>query len=284
MPGVLEKLALAAIERKSIYFKPSSALEPYLRDVNIGVWKDGKVLLTDKAKTQLREYLLRDYKVPLTAHSKSWEGISRIEATTLGTNEKATRKAVRRERVAVKTFKGRPLSIEKHEGGVETFHLPDGMSLDVHMDDAFKFKYHKRIVVVENWEAFQNIHSLSFFLPEHLKDALVVYRGQKGDYPIKSARTFLTQAGCPVSVFCDPDPAGLMLSMNMPGFVELMLPPLSVLEDMLKAGRGDIERYTKQARKYENFLNACTQHDVQNYWRLFKKYGKAISQEEFCFS
>lgn len=279
MSRALIKAALRAIERPSRPFKPTAELSEYLSEEGIGFFQDDKVFLSGEAKGVLRQALLRDHRIPLDATSESWNGKTRVEAAKLSSDEKMTTRAVRQDRVAVKAFEGHPVRMEV-DGSVREYTLPPGVSLDVSHQDALLFA-HETIVVVENWEAFERIHQLSFPVPEHLKRALVVYRGQKNVYGIKPARQFLEAAGKHVAVFCDADPAGLALAMGMPGFKELMLPDLDVLEAALQQGRGSEELYRKQMHKYKEAIEASNCAQAVAYLRLFERYGQGLVQEVF---
>ena len=277
MSRALIKAALRAIERPSGLFKPTTDLKGYLLEEGIGLFQGDKVFLSEEAKQVLRDALNRDHNIPLDATSKSWDGITRIEATKLSSDEKMTTRAVRQDRVAVKAFSGYPVRM-RADGFVREYMLPPGMSLDVSHEDAVLFD-HETIVMVENWEAFERIHQLSFPVPEHLKESLVVYRGQKNVYGINPARQFLEKACKDVAVFCDADPAGLVLAMGVPGFKELMLPEIDTLEKFFHKGRGSETLYTKQIHKYKEAIQESGCRQAIDYLCLFEKYGQGLVQE-----
>jgi hypothetical protein len=159
--------------------------------------------------------------------------------------------------------------------------LPPGMSIDVNESDAGLFSHHHAVILVENWEAFERIHKLSFEVPYELRQALVVYRGDVTTYPIAATRTFLAALGRPVYVFPDPDPAGLKIAMDFPGYAGLVLPGPQALAAIFKSGRGDTHRYISQLPGTERVLEASTDREIQTYWRVIKAAGKALPQEEF---
>lgn len=275
MSGGLIPAALRAISRRG-KTKPTPDLRRYLIDNGIGRWEGEQVLLGPKARADLGAALLRDFQVPIGTTAEAWEGLSRTEALTFTTNEKSSSRAVRSKRVAVKALGGAKL----HMGQAE-LELPSGLSLDVSDDDAHLFEGHHAVILVENWEAFERIDKLSFEIPSELLGALVVYRGEMGAYPIAAARAFLLNLGRPIHVFPDPDPAGLKLAMDFPGFSGLVLPPCDELAAIFRAGRGDTARYLAQLPGTERVLNEATNPQIQDYWRVIKAAGRALPQEEF---
>ncbi|WP_419739232.1 DUF7281 domain-containing protein [Ruegeria sp.] len=257
--------------------RASKELLSYLRDNNIFVTHSGSnILMGTQAREELVRALERDFQVPPGTKVDAWKGKSRAEALSLGSNEKASSISVRRGRVALKSFSGGSIRM-----GEKNVILPDGVNLDVPVNAAADFSDHVFAVLVENWEAFEHIHQLSFEVPADLRDALVVYRGQPGGYTIDAARTFLRVLSNPVFVFPDVDPAGLRIALETPGFAGVMLPPIEEIESLLCAGRGLSERYTSQLAGSERVLEGEVPTDVKAYWSLIKKFGRGVPQEEF---
>lgn len=275
MPSQLIPSALRALNRAG-KFKPSSELASYLRDNNIGRWTGENVQFGPRAKELLEQALKRDFQVPPGTTPKAWEGLSRTQALDLTTNEKTTKQAVRAERVAVKALKDAAVKM----GSVD-YHLPPGTSIDTSQVEAGQFSRHPSVILVENWEAFERVDRLNFSVPDPLRGALVVYRGDAIAYPIAAARAFTLAMDVAVHVFPDPDPAGLKLAMDYPGYAGLVLPPVEQLAAMFDAGRGDAGRYTDQLPGTERALESTADREIQSYWRLIKAAGRAIPQEEF---
>ena len=260
--------------------RASKELLSYLQENNIFVTRRGSSILLGKhAREELERALERDFQVPPETTVDAWEGKSRTEALSLGVNEKASAVSVRGGRVAVKTFRGGLVRM-----GNRNVVLPDGVNLDVPISAAADVSGHLSVVVVENWEAFERVHKLSFEVPVDLRNALVVYRGQPGGYTIDAARTFLRVLDRPVFVFPDIDPAGLRIALETPGFAGLMLPAVEAVEILLCAGRGLSERYTSQLGGSARILEGAVSEDVKAYWSLIKKFGRGIPQEEFVKS
>lgn len=271
----LIQLALKAMSRRA-KFKPAPELAEYLRDNNIGIWDRERVQLGPKALTALEGALERDFQVPRGTSAGDWEGLSRTEALSLATNEKSSSRAVRAQRVALKALAGQ--QIRMGDGDVR---LPAEMSLDATASQAHFFRGHSAVILVENWEAFERIHRLSFPVAPGLMTALVVYRGDQGAYPVAAARAFLAALARPVHVFPDPDPAGLKIAADFPGYAGLVLPPLAALQAIFDGGRGDKMRFLDQLPGTENALEAVQDPQVRAYWRLLKDVGRALPQEEF---
>ena len=260
--------------------RASKELLSYLQENNIFVTPKGsRILLGTHARDELARALERDFHVPPGTTVDAWQGKSRTEALSLGVNEKAIAVSVRGGRVAVKTFRGRPVRM-----GDKNVVLPDGINLDVPISAAADVSGHLSVVLVENWEAFERIHKISFEVPVDLRDALVVYRGQPSGYTIDAARTFLRVLDRPVFVFPDLDPSGLRIALETPGFAGVMLPTVEVVETLLYAGRGLSERYTSQLGGSERILERTPAEDVKAYWFLIKTFGRGIPQEEFVKS
>ncbi|TNE82851.1 MAG: hypothetical protein EP337_18120 [Rhodobacteraceae bacterium] len=275
MSDRLIKSALRALEAKG-KFKPSQELRHYLADNAFPLASTSQVILGPKARQALIEILERDFAVPPGTRLADLEGLSRSEALSVTTNEKITRQSVRAARVAVKATPGRGLKLRGFE-----IALPDGINLDISAEDARHFDDYDRILLVENWEAFERLHRLSYDLPIELEGTLVLYRGQPHGYTIDAARKFSSNLGKPIHVLPDPDPAGLHLAMTYPGFAGLALPPAHEIRAILMSGRGLPDRYLAQLPMVEQSLDNCTVPEIQRYWAVFKETGRALPQEEF---
>jgi hypothetical protein len=267
--------ALRALSRRK-KFKPTEDLRRYLVENNIGTWTLDTVHLGPAARERLQAALERDHQVPPGTSAEDWAGITRTEALSLTTNEKSTLQTVRSARVAIKALRGSTLRM-----GENDIVLPDGINLDVRISDAKLFERHRNVILVENWEAFERIDRLSFEVEQGLACALVVYRGQPGGYTIQAARAFLKELDAPVHVFSDPDPAGLKLAMDFPGFAGLVFPSLEELQELFNAGRGDKARYIAQLPGTERVLEECQDPRILSYWQIIKAAGRAMPQEEF---
>ena len=276
MSHSLIKAGLRALSRPGS-IRASNELLSYLQENNILVTRKGsRILLGTHARKELERALERDFQVPPGTRADAWDGISRTEALALGVNEKATTTSVRGERVAVKALGIMPIRM-----GDRNIILPDGVNLDLPVNAVADVSGHSSVVVVENWEAFEYIHKLSFEISADLRDSLVVYRGQPHGYTIDAARMFLCALDRPVFVFPDIDPSGLRIALETPGFAGLMLPTVEAVEALFCAGRGLSERYFPQLAGSERILEGAVPEDVKTYWSLIKKFGRGIPQEEF---
>jgi hypothetical protein len=255
---------------------PTEDLPRYLIENNIGIWTLDTARLGPTARERLQAALERDFRVPPGTSAEDWAGMTRIEALSLTTNEKSTSQTVRSARVVVKALQGSTLRM-----GENDIVLPNGINLDVQISDAKLFSRHRKVILVENWEAFERIDRLSFEVDQDLVCALVVYRGQPGGYTIRATRAFLKELDAPVHVFSDPDPAGLKLAMDFPGFADLVFPSPEELKKLFNAGRGDKARYIAQLPGTERVLEECQDPRILSYWQIIKAAGRAIPQEEF---
>ena len=275
MSKSLVKTALRAKDKVG-FFKPAKALGDLFEQNGIGAWRGPQVRLREVDVRALDTLLQVEFGVPPGTKPDAWDGLSRAEASEIGTNEKLTSRSVRGSRVAIKAFGDNPLLYDGCK-----LPLPAGSSLDVDGECVSCLDAYSHVLLVENWEAFESIHRLSFDLTDTAQKALVVYRGDKGAYPISAAKKLLEDLEKPVIVFSDIDPSGLMIAASTPDFDSLAWPSLEHVEKMLASGRGDRDRFMLQRPRVEAFLDSCQQPQITSFWNLLRKYGRAIPQEEF---
>lgn len=269
------KWAIKACEKREA-FRPRQELAQLLRDNNIGSWKGDRVTLLPLARERLWDLLEQVHGVPRGTSSDAWEGLSRVEALDLSVNEKGTGRAVRSERIAVKPMPGQPLSL-----GNQQIYMPDGASLDIEVAMMSRLTSHDTLIFVENWEAFANFHQLNFDIPEALRNAVLLYRGDVAAYPSAAAHEALRAASQPVWVFSDPDPAGLMIALRAPRRAGLLWPSPQSLKAVFASGRGDRARYLEQLPQVQELLEQRPDPEIDSYWQVIKAAGRALPQEEF---
>jgi len=275
MQGSLILSALRAVEKRK-KFKPSAGLAAYLKDNAIGVWSRDQVSLGRAARSDLQNALLRDFQVPIGTTEADFSGLSRTQTLALTSNEKVKARNVRSKRVAIKAMPGQPIRLVAGD-----IILPRGMSIDSSVDDVDHFSRYKKVILVENWEAFERIHALSFDPDPSLMDALVIYRGEPGSYTIRAARDFIMALDIPVYSFPDLDPAGLKIGIDLPRFAGFLLPSPEQVADLFATGRGDKGRYTAQLQGAFEALEKSNDPRLAPYWDVVKAAGLALPQEEF---
>lgn len=155
--------------------------------------------------------------------------------------------------------------------------LPAKSSLWVDFNDISIGKY-TRVVVVENLEAF--VLWGQFNLSEQLGSSLVVYRGH--DVTAKAVISFLNilPIGIDVTVFSDPDPAGLGIIMSTPKVTSALV-PVSI-EGFKKVSHK--ERFGAQLATMPNVKEKSLlfSEQFQKYANTIIKLGIAVNQERLC--
>jgi len=133
-------------------------------------------------------------------------------------------------------------------------------------------------VVVENLEAFVLWGQFNFL--EQLRNSLVVYRGH--DVSAKAVISFLNSLpiGIDVTVFSDPDPAGLEIIMSTPKVTSALV-PVSI-ENFRKVSHK--ERFGGQLATMPNVKEKSLSfsEQFQKYVNTITKLGIAVTQERLC--
>lgn len=256
-------------------FAASAVLTRFVETYSIGHAKGASIVFTDRDKQDVAALLRAAEGIEAaTTTSASWDALSRAESLDLGGNEKLTSAAVRQDRVAVRALPGRPLIL----GGKE-MHLPDGANLDVEWHLASRENGHDAVLVVENWEAFAGIERTTFELSGTGANPLVLFRGSPV-YRQDHVAALLEQLRLPVHAFVDFDPAGLVIALGLPGFVDLVAPAVDELERALAAST-NTERFLSQLPEAQRVLDANSHPSIAAHWRMQKMHGKALPQEYF---
>lgn len=256
-------------------FAASATLSRFVETYGIGHAKGASLVFTDRDKQDVAALLRATEGIDAaTTTSASWDALSRAESLDLGGNEKLTSSTVRRDRVAVRALPGRPLLLDGRE-----MHLPDGANLDIEWHLASRRNGHDAVLVVENWEAFAGIERTTFDLSGAGCNPLVLFRGSPV-YRQDHAVALLDQLTLPVHAFVDFDPAGLIIALSLPGFVDLVAPAADELQRALAAST-NTERYLSQLPEAQGILDAAAHPSIAAHWRIQKAHGKALPQEYF---
>ena len=275
----MEKNLISSLLRLYHSDKPrqstSKVLLQFVEDYNIGQQVGAALAFSADDRIQIRALLLaaEGIDAATTTHDQ-WHGLSRTESLAHGGNEKLTDAAVRSDRVAVKALPGKPLLLDQ-----QRITLPAGANLDLDWRWVVAHCGHTSVLLVENWEAFDRIHQLTFDLSRAGDNPLVVFRGSpvyRQDYVM----SLLRGLALPVFAFVDYDPSGLVIAHSLPPFAGLMTPPADKLETALAATRNH-QRYRSQLPETQAVLNEAQHPEIIAHWRLLQKYGKALPQEYF---
>ena len=192
--------------------------------------------------------------------------------------EKTGGNAVKVGRVSIKALAGQGLLLNN-----SVINLPAASHLDVAWNAIHTAIGHNAIMVVENYEVFDQIHRISFNLPERCASPLVVYLGDRLESRQDNVRSFLSTLNLPVLACVDLDPKGLMIAHSLPRLSGVVAPAIEVLENLLsspKTGRWDL--YANQLGEASALLDAvCESGVVRPLWDLLKKHRSAIVQERW---
>lgn len=274
MEARLIKTLLRCVQSDADRFAVTAVLGEFVADYgsSVGTLKGKSVHMTSSQKQTIRE-LLASEGVAADTSPDAWNGLSRAEALALGNNEKFAREPLRRRRVAIKPLRpGLPLVL----GGRELF-LPAKSHVEVDCDDLGSLSQHDWIIVVENWECFNDIHLAADHLPLPGRNPLVVWRGDKECVRVDAMLALLRNLSQPVAAFVDYDPSGMVIAQSLPRLACVVAPPnLSV---WMKRGLHD--RYMAQLPGCQATLDRVENPDIAAIWAIIRTAGRALPQEVF---
>lgn len=253
----------------------SGMLSRFVEGYNIGQRVGASLAFSDADKEDIRKLLLATEGIDAeTTAPDQWNGLSRTESLAYGGNEKLTDISVRSDRVAVKALPGRPLLLDG-----QSVTLPAGTNLDLDWRWLVSNSSHATVLLVENWEAFDGIHQVTFDLARAGDNPLVVFRGSPA-YRQDHVMSLLNTLSLPVFAFVDYDPAGLVIAQSLPNFVGLISPPADDLKAALAATK-NYTRYRNQLPEARSILDSTSHREIATYWKILQEHGKALPQEYF---
>lgn len=251
----------------------SAALEAFCAEHPTVGYRQGRFYCMRPADKDTIAQLLRAEGItPDTAHD-AWKGSTRADALALGNDEKLALQPVKRRRIAVKALRpGMHLDI-----GTGPITLLPKCHLDVDYDQV-ALAGHDWLIVVENWEAFDEIHLAAEHLPFPGVAPLVVWRGDASGTRADAMLAWISTLWQPVAAFVDYDPAGLVIASGLPRLETIVAPPLPRLQKLVRA-RGLHGRFQEQLPSCLQALDAATHREVRSLWAMFRAEGKALPQE-----
>jgi len=253
----------------------SGVLSRFVEGYNIGQRVGASLVFSDADKEDIRKLLLATEGIDATTTvPDQWNGLSRAESLAHGGNEKLTDASVRSDRVAVKALPGRPLLLDGQH-----VTLPAGANLDLNWRWLVSNSGHTTVLLVENWEAFDSIHQVTFNLSRSGENPLVVFRGSPV-YRQDHVMSLLNALSLPVFAFVDYDPAGLVIAQSLPYFAGLITPSPDDLEEALVTTK-NYQRFRSQLLGAQALLNTSSLPDIVKCWNLLQSHGKALPQEYF---
>jgi hypothetical protein len=276
MEKSLIKTLLRIVQSDDEKTSSSRGLEQFAKMHQIG-YPQGRSYVFNSADKQMIKDLLK-IEAGIDADStrpEAWDGLTRTESLELGSNEKLSQSNVRLNRIAVKSLAGRAVYL-----GDESLKLPVGSHLELNWQHVSQLNRHDGVMLVENWEAFENIHQLQFEPTIPCRDPLVIFRGMPQVYRQDYVVALLDSLKLPVYAFVDFDPSGLVIALSTPYFVSLIAPPNDMLQVAFKACT-NVARFQSQLPETQAVLEQCTHSEISHYWQLFKNAGVALPQEYF---
>ena len=275
----MEKGLILSLLRVYHSDKPRQAatvsLAQFVDDYNIGQRLGASLAFSAVDREAIGQLLLSAEGIDAAAtHPGQWNGLSRTASLTHGGNEKMTDAAVRRDRVAIKALAARSLLLDG-----QRIALPLGANLDLAWPWVAAHCGHTSALLVENWEAFEAVHQVTFDLSRAGDNPLVVFRGSPV-YRLDHALALLEALRLPVFALVDYDPAGLAIAQRLPHFAGLMAPPLAELENGLRACTNHA-RYRSQLAQAQAVLDSAAHPEIAACWKLLQRHGKALPQEYF---
>ena len=251
------------------------SLMQFVDDYNIGQRLGASLAFSAADRASIRQLLLSAEGIDAaTTHPSQWNGLSRTASLVQGGNEKMTDAVVRRDRVAIKALPARSLLLDG-----QRIALPPGANLDLAWPWVAAHCGHTSALLVENWEAFEAVHQVTFDLSRAGDNPLVVFRGSPVYRP-DHALALLQKLRLPVFALVDYDPAGLVIAQSLPHFAGLMAPPLPELASALKACTNHV-RYRSQLMQAQAALEGAGHPEIAAYWKLLQAHGAALPQEYF---
>lgn len=276
MDARLVKILLRCVQSDDERFTASITLKAFASEygARVGEHKGQSVYMTLTQKQAIRE-LLVSAGVNAGTPPDAWNGLTRAEALTIGNNEKFAQDPVRRRRVAVKALRPSwPLTLNGN-----SIFLPARCHIETDYAEIGATDQHDWIVVVENWECFNDIHLAADKLAFPGASPLVVWRGAKDGTRSDSMLAMVQAMSQPVAAFVDYDPAGIVIARSLPRLSHFVSPPIESLAEMMKNGLQD--RYTAQIAYCQQSLTESDLGCMTEIWGVIRRAGKGLPQEWF---
>jgi hypothetical protein len=277
MEARLVKVLLRRVQSDRERFPMNESLDSFVRDYGskVGVRKGKSIYMTPTQKHVICK-LLSSEGVSADTSPVAWDGLTRAEALSIGHNEKFAQEPVKRRRVAVKAL--RP-SLPLFLNG-QPLLLPARCHVEVDHAELGDMEQHDWIVVIENWECFNDIHVAADSLAFPGQNPLIVWRGDKDNVRTDSMLAMLRNLKQPVAAFVDYDPSGMVIARSLPRLEIVIAPPLDALPKMMMQS-GLVERYMHQIVGCRAVLEKMDVACVADVWNVIRLSGRALPQEFF---
>jgi len=272
----LAQLMQRLLEKEAQSTPLSATARRLLEDLGIGRIQGKTLYLSKRNHQEMRELLLaRGYSaspLPLRDMSRS----DRLAVAT--PNEKAGGCALKTGRVSLKSLPGKTLNVAGR-----TLSLPDGCHLDSDWRRVASAIGHDSIMLVENYEVFDQLHELAFDLPDDCKNPLVIYRGDKTESRLDNVKGFIDSSDLPVLAFVDIDPKGLHIAVGCPRLIGVVAPNYADLEATMASpatARSDL--YRLQLPGVGDYLRSIANNSpISDLWKLLQQHRTGVVQERW---
>jgi hypothetical protein len=270
------KMIERALDTEQSQFALNQSWRQLHEQYNIGWLRAKHIDLTADDKRQLAELVKAKTELDLSQIKlEDLKPLHREQALALVRNEKMAGKAVKQQRLALKSLPGCPLKLNQHQ-----YHLPDSGYLDMGLADIASCQ-HQTVLIVENYRCFDQLQKHQFKAVVGQYDPLVIFRGDKV-FSEKTVRQLLQQLDLPVLVMADIDPKGLLIAQSFPNLIGLVAPELAMLEALFKQQQViNSDLYSKQYAGSQKQLGITPYSSIQQIWLLIQKAQAGIAQEHW---
>lgn len=265
---------LRCVQSDGNRFSMGVTLVHFVEEYKIGFKKGKSIYFSADDKERIRRIFESDGVNPETSPD-AWKRVSRAEALSLGNNEKFAQQPVKQYRVAIKAI--RP-DLAIYFNGQSLF-LPPRVHIAADYRQLNMMDQHDWIVIVENWECFNDIHVAADKLIFPGKNPLIMWRGDKDDIQADNMLAFVKSLTQPVAAFVDYDPAGLIIAKSFPRLSKIVVPGVDQLRNLMEKGIED--RYSAQIAMCQRVLDECNDPVISDLWKIIKAAGRALPQEHF---
>lgn len=270
------QVLLRVIQSPKDRFSRTEALSAFINTYqDIGRREGSSIYLTSADKDRIANILSAE-KIGRDTPPDAWRGLSRTDALALGNNEKLSREPVRIRRIAIKALRTSQKLVLNGSPVV----LPARCHVEADYD-AIDISMHDWIIVVENWESFNDVHMAIDKLEFPGDNPIVVWRGDNSRTRADSVLNWVQGLSMPVAAFVDYDPKGLVIANGLPRLKRIISPPLITLRELLKT-RGIRERYLSQIPYCQSMLDNTMNPLIRELWQEMTLAGKALPQEHFA--
>lgn len=268
---------LTIYHSEDMRFSQSKSLLAFCQEYNLGRLDRKSLYFSVKDKQDIAALLRYEGIEASTTDADSFKNKTRADTTQQANNEKLNNASARLHRVAIKTFYNKPLSWQHQAANF----LPLQAHLEINYQKTAHLLAHQTVIVVENWENFNQIDDMALDFSDAGDNPLIVWRGEKEGVRADNALALLKIIQKPVWACVDYDPSGLIIAQSLPYFAGMIKPDLAELREIFSNNKGLYSRYLKQLNQSQLSLDTATHPDIVQLWQIIREFGKALPQEFF---